>query len=175
MATVYKTDVDNIAATYLKNNVNSMGIYRSGQTPMYTNQSGVGSFDTDPAASHPSRFLSGTTFPVPVRDLMIALASSYSNIGVGTYGMHSSDSTKGTEWVQGAGSGWFALAGFNNGVGSSLGGVSPPAGPLTQQQIIQLYQYGWNVLSTRMGMQAVDLTVCHSSCHTSCHGSRGRR
>jgi hypothetical protein len=178
MVTIYKTDMDPSAQAYLTNSVNNiLRPYTSGSAPPYTNTGKLTDYPRQPAHSWPSRYLSGAVNAQKLKELMIALASNYSMLGRGTWGLHNTDLEKNTTWISNTGHSVFALAGVNNGIAGAAAGAPLPTipSPINHARASDIYGYGWNALQAACSGVHVDLTVCHSSCHISCHGSRGRR
>lgn len=181
MGTAFKTDVDAIAAAYLKNPVNNnINPYSSGWAPAYTNMALLDTFSGDPAESHPSGALPGTMFGNDIRNVMISLGQYYGKIAVGSYGLLTTDAN-GTRYT-GQGVGYFVfndaapgIDGHFNSVMAGLNAVGTPSGTSFYQNVIDWYSYGWSIVNGHKNDLVVDLTVCHSSCHSNCHDSRGRR
>lgn len=186
MATAFRTDVDTLAAAYLKNRVNNnIAPLGASFAPAYTNTTYLAEFSKDPYESHPSliipleQIMSGDQ----LRRIIIELGKVYAPIGRGHYGILTTTAT--SSRYDFAGSSHFY---FN----SNAPGASDHAsanyvrvedavnqhvlnGDIKQATIMNMYDAVWNVINNNKENIDVDLTVCHSSCHVSCHGSRGRR
>lgn len=176
MVTIRKSEMDPSAQAYLPNSVqNVLRPYTSGNAPANTNTGRLTDLNYRPPEAYPSRFLNGNIRAQHIKELMLALASYYSSIGRGRYGLRNTDSETNRTWYTGEGSGYFALAGMNNGIVSRASGVPLPKGNVNHARASDIYGYAWNQLQSAVNTSEADLTVCHSSCHTSCHGSRGRR
>ena len=178
---IYRTDVDAIAAAYVKNRVNgNINPYHSGWAPAWVDMSRVGAFSGDPNESHPSWYLSGPVRGDTFRQQVVNLGVYYGWIAKGHYGLLT---TLGfITVIQFEGTSYFVLNGnaggaidhYNSYV-NNIYQAGIPGGPIRYQSIIDWYDFVWNTLNNHKEDLVADLVVCHSSCHLSCHGSRGRR
>lgn len=190
MATAFRTDLDSVALSYLKNQVNgNINPYNALWVPAYCQTAPLANFSRDPYESHPSLSIAADT-PMnfmQLRAVMMALGEYYAWIAKGHYGLlttrYTSPTGPITRSYQFEGRVYFY---FNN---TAPGAAALHANNMAQMEstvpvvvgntefeIIQvMYTAMWNVVNNNKDGLEVDLTVCHSSCHTSCHGSRGRR
>lgn len=88
MANTFRTDVDYLASAYLKNRVNgNINPFHSGWYPNYVNTGYLAWFNSDPWQSRPGSGFNPNMYANEVRNSVLALADTYSNIVVGRYGL----------------------------------------------------------------------------------------
>lgn len=91
MANAFKTDVDSLAAAYLRNRVNNnIAPQHAGWRPTYANPAYLDSFDAEPPASRPSQGWLGPNLQGgggEVRTAVLALSDYYTRIVRGRYGL----------------------------------------------------------------------------------------
>lgn len=186
MPTAFRTDVDTLAAAYLKNRVNN-NIAPAGASfaPAYTNTAYLTEYSTDPYVSHPSQIIpfeqvmSGDQ----LQRIIIELGKYYSWIARGHYGILTTTATIRRYDFEGWRSFYFndlsaeIRAHAANVESQVVNAVNQQtlSGPTILARIQQMYDAIWDVINNNKDNVTMDLTVCHSSCHVSCHGSRGRR